>query len=130
MSGSPGKGPLMWGWGLAVEKWHLRALRHPVSLPPRLDLSDMPNSVRLVAPDVGILLVSSLCLCLCRRLVPKASAAARSHRPESLEPLERVRATPSVIGGVPSSASPQTPEAQQLVPVLSPGRAALAWGHP
>ncbi|KAM6057851.1 piezo-type mechanosensitive ion channel component 1 isoform 2-T2 [Chlamydotis macqueenii] len=55
----------------------------------RLDLSDIPNSVRLVAPDVGILLVSSLCLCLCRRLVPKAGAAARGRRPESLEPLER-----------------------------------------
>ncbi|NWR56171.1 PIEZ1 protein, partial [Bucorvus abyssinicus] len=55
----------------------------------RLDLSDIPNSVRLVAPDAGILLVSSLCLCLCHRLVPKASAATRGQRPESLEPLER-----------------------------------------
>ncbi|XP_042653559.1 piezo-type mechanosensitive ion channel component 1 isoform X2 [Tyto alba] len=55
----------------------------------RLDLSDVPNSVRLVAPDVGILLVSSLCLCLCRRLVPKAGATARGRRPEPLEPLER-----------------------------------------
>ncbi|NWU94877.1 PIEZ1 protein, partial [Upupa epops] len=54
----------------------------------RLDLSDIPNSVRLVAPDVGILLVSSLCLCLCHRLVPEASSAARRRRPESLESLE------------------------------------------
>lgn len=57
--------------------------------PPRLDLGDLPNSVRLVAPDVGILLVSSLCLCLCHRLVPKGSAAAR--RPESQQPPEQVR---------------------------------------
>ncbi|XP_074769024.1 piezo-type mechanosensitive ion channel component 1 [Athene noctua] len=55
----------------------------------RLDLGDIPNSVRLVAPDVGILLVSSLCLCLCRRLVPKAGAAARARRPEPLESRER-----------------------------------------
>ncbi|KAM8985686.1 piezo-type mechanosensitive ion channel component 1 isoform 2-T2 [Ara ararauna] len=54
----------------------------------RLELSDIPNSVRLVAPDVGVLLVSSLCLCLCRRLVPKA-ASIRSRRPESLESRER-----------------------------------------
>ncbi|NXC41879.1 PIEZ1 protein, partial [Penelope pileata] len=53
----------------------------------RLDLGDLPNSVRLVAPDVGILLVSSLCLCLCHRLVPKGSTATR--RPESLQPPER-----------------------------------------
>ncbi|XP_010006748.1 PREDICTED: piezo-type mechanosensitive ion channel component 1 [Chaetura pelagica] len=52
----------------------------------RLDMNDLPNSVRLVAPDVGILLVSSLCLCLCRRLVPKA---IRAQRPESLEPPEQ-----------------------------------------
>ncbi|NXW05209.1 PIEZ1 protein, partial [Fregetta grallaria] len=64
-----------------VLAWHIRV--------SRLDLSDIPNSVRLVAPDVGILLVSSLCLCLCRRLVPKASAATRGRRQESLEPLER-----------------------------------------
>ncbi|XP_051485656.1 piezo-type mechanosensitive ion channel component 1 isoform X2 [Apus apus] len=55
----------------------------------RLDLRDLPNSVRLVAPDVGILLVSSLCLCLCRRLVPKASTTLHGQRPESLEPLEQ-----------------------------------------
>lgn len=61
---------------------------------PRLDLDDLPNSVRLVAPDVGILLVSSLCLCLCRRLVPKATAATRCRPPESPEPLERVSVTP------------------------------------
>uniref|UniRef100_A0A674IXD0 Uncharacterized protein n=1 Tax=Terrapene triunguis TaxID=2587831 RepID=A0A674IXD0_9SAUR len=56
----------------------------------RLDLNDIPNSVRLVAPDLGILLVSAICLGLGRRLVPKGSAAARVRRLESLEPLEQV----------------------------------------
>ncbi|XP_041339408.1 piezo-type mechanosensitive ion channel component 1 isoform X4 [Pyrgilauda ruficollis] len=49
-----------------------------------LDLSDILNSVRLVAPDVGILLVSSLSLCLCRRLSPAPSRG----NPESLESSE------------------------------------------
>ncbi|XP_046539730.1 piezo-type mechanosensitive ion channel component 1 isoform X1 [Equus quagga] len=34
----------------------------------RLDLKDIPNTVRLVAPDLGILVVSSVCLGLCGRL--------------------------------------------------------------
>ncbi|KAM9288789.1 piezo-type mechanosensitive ion channel component 1 [Morus bassanus] len=72
--------------GPSCSTWEVLARHIGVT---RLDLSDIPNSVRLVAPDVGILLVSSLCLCLCRRLVPKASAATRGRRPESLEPLER-----------------------------------------
>nr|XP_020644043.1 piezo-type mechanosensitive ion channel component 1 [Pogona vitticeps] len=36
----------------------------------RLDLHDIPNSMRLVAPDFGILLVAALCLGVCSRLVP------------------------------------------------------------
>ncbi|XP_072729703.1 piezo-type mechanosensitive ion channel component 1 isoform X2 [Ciconia boyciana] len=72
--------------GPSCSTWEVLARHIGVT---RLDLSDIPNSVRLVAPDVGILLVSSLCLCLCRRLVPKAGAAARGRRPETLEPLER-----------------------------------------
>ncbi|NWS61966.1 PIEZ1 protein, partial [Chunga burmeisteri] len=72
--------------GPSCDTWEVLARHIGVT---RLDLSDIPNSVRLVAPDVGILLVSSLCLCLCRRLVPKAGAAARGRAPESLEPLER-----------------------------------------
>lgn len=67
--------------------------------PLRLDWSDIPNSVRLVAPDVGILLVSSLSLCLCRRLSPVPSR----RNPGSLEPCERVRATPAAVGTSPSS---------------------------
>ncbi|XP_058384443.1 piezo-type mechanosensitive ion channel component 1 isoform X4 [Diceros bicornis minor] len=34
----------------------------------RLDLKDIPNAVRLVGPDLGIVVVSSVCLGLCRRL--------------------------------------------------------------
>ncbi|XP_040426894.1 piezo-type mechanosensitive ion channel component 1 isoform X1 [Cygnus olor] len=72
--------------GPSCSSWEVLARHVGVT---RLDLDDLPNSVRLVAPDVGILLVSSLCLCLCRRLVPKATAATRGRAPESLEPLER-----------------------------------------
>ncbi|OWK16031.1 hypothetical protein Celaphus_00004046 [Cervus elaphus hippelaphus] len=38
----------------------------------RLDLKDIPNAIRLVAPDLGILVVSSLCLGVCRRLTRTA----------------------------------------------------------
>ncbi|NWZ55914.1 PIEZ1 protein, partial [Haliaeetus albicilla] len=72
--------------GPSCDTWEVLARHIGVT---RLDLSDIPNSVRLVAPDVGILLASSLCLCLCRRLVPKAGAAARGRRLESVDPLER-----------------------------------------
>uniref|UniRef100_A0A7M4EL53 Piezo type mechanosensitive ion channel component 1 (Er blood group) n=1 Tax=Crocodylus porosus TaxID=8502 RepID=A0A7M4EL53_CROPO len=57
---------------------------------PWLELGDIPNSVRLVAPDVGILLVSAICLGLCRRLRPLNGAGACVRRPASLEPLEQV----------------------------------------
>ncbi|NXJ86464.1 PIEZ1 protein, partial [Trogon melanurus] len=69
--------------GPSCDTWEVLARHIGVT---RLDLSDIPNSVRLVAPDIGILLVSSLCLCLCRRLVPKAT---HGRRPGSSEPLER-----------------------------------------
>ncbi|XP_067158465.1 piezo-type mechanosensitive ion channel component 1 [Apteryx mantelli] len=72
--------------GPSCSTWEILARHVGVT---RLDLNDILNSVRLVAPDVGILLVSSLCLCLCHRLVPKAGAATRARRPESLEPLEQ-----------------------------------------
>ncbi|NXS58817.1 PIEZ1 protein, partial [Brachypteracias leptosomus] len=72
--------------GPSCDTWEILARHIGVT---RLDLSDVPNSVRLVAPDVGILLVSSLCLCLCHRLVPKAGTATRARRPDSLEPLEQ-----------------------------------------
>ncbi|XP_042294313.1 piezo-type mechanosensitive ion channel component 1 isoform X2 [Sceloporus undulatus] len=46
----------------------------------RLDLNDIPNSVRLVAPDIGILLVSAICLGVCSRLTPTDKLATRSSR--------------------------------------------------
>ncbi|KAM6325133.1 LOW QUALITY PROTEIN: piezo-type mechanosensitive ion channel component 1 [Podargus strigoides] len=72
--------------GPSCDTWEVLARHIGVT---RLDLSNIPDSVRLVAPDVGILLVSSLCLCLCRHLVPKAGAATRGRRLESVEPPER-----------------------------------------
>ncbi|EMP36264.1 Protein PIEZO1 [Chelonia mydas] len=75
-----------WAW-LCLERqvWG----QHELALELRLDLNDIPNSVRLVAPDLGILLVSATCLGLGHRLVPKGSAAVRVQRLESLEPLEQ-----------------------------------------
>ncbi|XP_060041014.1 piezo-type mechanosensitive ion channel component 1 isoform X2 [Erinaceus europaeus] len=35
----------------------------------RLDLKDIPNAIQLVAPDLGILVVSSVCLGLCKRFI-------------------------------------------------------------
>ncbi|XP_069071947.1 piezo-type mechanosensitive ion channel component 1 isoform X2 [Pleurodeles waltl] len=56
----------------------------------RFDLTDIPNTVRLVAPDFGIFLVSAVSLGLCNRLIPKKAATPRSRRIESMEPLEQV----------------------------------------
>ncbi|KAL8195079.1 UNVERIFIED_CONTAM: Piezo-type mechanosensitive ion channel component 1, partial [Gekko kuhli] len=50
----------------------------------RLDLNDVPNSVRLVAPDLGILLVSAVCLGICSRLEPSKPPAAQSKSSESV----------------------------------------------
>ncbi|XP_037671691.1 piezo-type mechanosensitive ion channel component 1 isoform X2 [Choloepus didactylus] len=38
----------------------------------RLDLEDIPSTTRLVAPDLGVLLVASVCLGLCSRLPRRA----------------------------------------------------------
>lgn len=38
----------------------------------RLDPKDIPNAVRLVAPDLGILVVAAVCLGLCGRLTREA----------------------------------------------------------
>ncbi|XP_007477361.1 piezo-type mechanosensitive ion channel component 1 isoform X1 [Monodelphis domestica] len=51
----------------------------------RLNLDDIPNTLRLVAPDLGILVVSSICLGLYNRLVKKARRARRSMVPEPQE---------------------------------------------
>uniref|UniRef100_H0XWC8 Piezo type mechanosensitive ion channel component 1 (Er blood group) n=1 Tax=Otolemur garnettii TaxID=30611 RepID=H0XWC8_OTOGA len=45
----------------------------------RLDLKDIPNTIRLVAPDLGILVVSSVCLGLCRRLTRKTRENPQTH---------------------------------------------------
>ncbi|XP_059523049.1 piezo-type mechanosensitive ion channel component 1 isoform X2 [Myotis daubentonii] len=48
----------------------------------RLDLKDIPNAVRLVAPDLGILVVSAVCLGLCRRLTREAPRSQPCQEPE------------------------------------------------
>ncbi|XP_066099071.1 piezo-type mechanosensitive ion channel component 1 isoform X2 [Saccopteryx bilineata] len=48
----------------------------------RLDLKDIPNAVRLVAPDLGILVVSAVCLGLCGRLTQGGQQSQRSPEPE------------------------------------------------
>uniref|UniRef100_A0A8C8RQL3 Piezo type mechanosensitive ion channel component 1 n=1 Tax=Pelusios castaneus TaxID=367368 RepID=A0A8C8RQL3_9SAUR len=68
----PGLGQLL---GQNCSMWE--TLAHHIGV-TRLDLNDIPNSVRLVAPDVGILLVSAICLGLCRRLIPRSSSLGRS----------------------------------------------------
>ncbi|XP_032012098.1 piezo-type mechanosensitive ion channel component 1 isoform X1 [Hylobates moloch] len=52
----------------------------------RLDLKDIPNAIRLVAPDLGILVVSSVCLGLCGRL---ARNTRQSPRPREQDDDER-----------------------------------------
>ncbi|XP_017369387.1 piezo-type mechanosensitive ion channel component 1 isoform X5 [Cebus imitator] len=52
----------------------------------RLDLKDVPNAIRLVAPDLGIFVVSSVCLGLCGRL---ARNARHSPRARELDDDER-----------------------------------------
>lgn len=44
----------------------------------RLDLKDILNTTRLVAPDLGVLVSSSLCLGLCGRLTRKARQSQRT----------------------------------------------------
>lgn len=48
----------------------------------RLDLKDIPNAIRLVAPDLGILVVSSLCLGVCRRLTRTARCSQHIQEPD------------------------------------------------
>ncbi|XP_060109846.1 piezo-type mechanosensitive ion channel component 1 [Heteronotia binoei] len=66
--------------GSNCSKWQNLSVHVGVT---RLDLNDVPNSVRLVAPDLGILLVSAICLGICSRLEPKKRPAARSKSSES-----------------------------------------------
>ncbi|KAK2085697.1 hypothetical protein P7K49_036997 [Saguinus oedipus] len=58
---------------------HLDQLLGPSCESPRvLDLKDVPNAIRLVAPDLGIFVVSSICLGLCGRLARNARQSART----------------------------------------------------
>ncbi|KAM9302029.1 piezo-type mechanosensitive ion channel component 1 [Gastrophryne carolinensis] len=56
----------------------------------RLDIYDIPNIVRLVSPDLGMFLVSAVCLGLCNRLVPpKTSQAPRGRVHRSTDVTEQ-----------------------------------------
>lgn len=59
----------------------------------RLDLKDIPNAIRLVAPDLGILVVSSVCLGLCGRL------ARNTQQSPHTQELVRAAASPMCQGG-------------------------------
>nr|XP_025716089.1 piezo-type mechanosensitive ion channel component 1 isoform X6 [Callorhinus ursinus] len=72
----------------------------------RLDLKDIPNAIRLVAPDLGVLVVSSVCLGLCGRL---AQDAQPSQRAQELDEDDREVDTGSPVG-------------PQGTPVLAPTR--------
>ncbi|XP_032985414.1 piezo-type mechanosensitive ion channel component 1 isoform X3 [Rhinolophus ferrumequinum] len=48
----------------------------------RLDLKDIPNAVRLVAPDLGILVVSAVCLGLCGRLTRETRQSHCTREPD------------------------------------------------
>uniref|UniRef100_A0ACB8EAT4 Piezo-type mechanosensitive ion channel component 1 n=1 Tax=Sphaerodactylus townsendi TaxID=933632 RepID=A0ACB8EAT4_9SAUR len=67
--------------GSNCSKWQNLSVHIGVT---RLDLNDVPNSVRLVAPDLGILLVSAICLGICSRLEPSKQPATRSKSSESI----------------------------------------------
>ncbi|XP_029464485.1 piezo-type mechanosensitive ion channel component 1 isoform X2 [Rhinatrema bivittatum] len=54
----------------------------------RLNFSNIPNTVRLLAPDLGIFLISAVTLGLCNRLIPKKNVLTQCQRGESREPLE------------------------------------------
>lgn len=51
----------------------------------RLNVNDIPNAVSLVAPDLGILLVSAICLGVCSRLEPSGNPTEWSQPHEQEE---------------------------------------------
>ncbi|XP_045149555.1 LOW QUALITY PROTEIN: piezo-type mechanosensitive ion channel component 1, partial [Echinops telfairi] len=71
----------------------------------RLDLKDIPNAVRLVAPDLGILMASSVCLGLCGRLSRKAQ---RTPPTQELDDDQRAADPDSPVG--PREALAQAPK--------------------
>ncbi|KAG8563071.1 hypothetical protein GDO81_015919 [Engystomops pustulosus] len=57
----------------------------------RLDIYDIPNTVRMVSPDFGMFLVSAICLGLCNRLLRQKNPAAPCERlSRSTELIEQV----------------------------------------
>uniref|UniRef100_A0A8C7B469 Piezo type mechanosensitive ion channel component 1 (Er blood group) n=1 Tax=Neovison vison TaxID=452646 RepID=A0A8C7B469_NEOVI len=74
----------------------------------RLDLKDIPNAVRLVAPDLGVLVVSSVCLGLCGRL------ARDTQQRQCAQELVRDDEDREVDGG--------SPVGPQGAPALAPTR--------
>ncbi|XP_061450529.1 piezo-type mechanosensitive ion channel component 1 isoform X4 [Rhineura floridana] len=76
----------------------------------RLHLNDIPNSVRLVAPDFGILLVSAICLGVCSRLKPTSDPIDWSRRPEQEEAaFDGGESKPRGAADLPAEASPRQP---------------------
>ncbi|XP_054553591.1 piezo-type mechanosensitive ion channel component 1 [Talpa occidentalis] len=65
----------------------------------RLDLKDIPNAIRLVAPDLGILVVSSVCLGLCGRLVRRARQSQHAREPDDDEREADARPLAGLRGG-------------------------------
>ncbi|XP_036780134.2 piezo-type mechanosensitive ion channel component 1 isoform X4 [Manis pentadactyla] len=72
----------------------------------RLNLNDIPTTIQLVAPDLGVLVVSSVCLGLCRRL---ARASRWGQRTQDLEDNDR-------------EADPSPPAGLQEAPALASNR--------
>ncbi|KAF6078985.1 piezo type mechanosensitive ion channel component 1 [Phyllostomus discolor] len=70
----------------------------------RLDLRDIPNAVRLVAPDLGILVVSAVCLGLCRRLTRGARRGQRCSQEPDDDDKEVDTSSPAALQGAPALA--------------------------
>ncbi|KAK2489354.1 hypothetical protein MC885_003235 [Smutsia gigantea] len=76
----------------------------------RLNLNDIPTTMQLVAPDLGILVVSSMCLGLCRHLT---RAARRSQCTQDLEDDDR-EADPSPPAGLQGAPAPASNRRSRL----------------
>ncbi|KAJ6657195.1 hypothetical protein lerEdw1_002784 [Lerista edwardsae] len=80
----------------------------------RLNVNDIPNAVSLVAPDLGVLLVSAICLGVCSRLEPSSHPTEWGGRLDSCSPHEQEEAAvdddtskPPVSPGGPAESSPR-----------------------
>ncbi|XP_028736679.1 piezo-type mechanosensitive ion channel component 1 isoform X1 [Peromyscus leucopus] len=71
------------------------------------DLKDILNTTRLVAPDLGVLVVSSLCLGLCSRFTRQARQSQRTQEPQDDDDMD---AAPAVaLQGAPALATKRRP---------------------